>query len=116
MVKNQPANAGATGEAGLIPELGRSPGGGTGNPLQYSCLESSMDRGAQVGSSPWGGKELDTTEPGRLQAHLPAGLTSCLSSRCSRQLHQVKRSGPPPGGGQRVIFLCGLPAPSHRVC
>ena len=59
MVKNQPANAGATGEAGLIPELGQSPGGGTGNPLQYSCLESSMDRGVPVGSSPWGGKESD---------------------------------------------------------
>ena len=34
------------GELGLIPELGRSPGEGNGNPLQYSCLENSMDRGA----------------------------------------------------------------------
>ena len=34
------------GELGLIPELGRSPGKGNGNPLQYSCLENSMDRGA----------------------------------------------------------------------
>ena len=34
------------GDLGLIPELGRSPGGGNGNPLQYSCLENSMDRGA----------------------------------------------------------------------
>ena len=34
------------GDAGLIPESGRSPGGGNGNPLQYSCLENSMDRGA----------------------------------------------------------------------
>ena len=34
------------GDTGLIPGLGRSPGGGNGNPLQYSCLESSMDRGA----------------------------------------------------------------------
>ena len=33
-------------DTGLIPELGRSPGGGNGNPLQYSCLESPMDRGA----------------------------------------------------------------------
>ena len=37
VVKNLPANAGTTGDAGLIPELGRSPGGGNGNPLQYSC-------------------------------------------------------------------------------
>ena len=42
-VKNVPANA---GDAGLIPGSGRSPGGGNGNPLQYSCLENPMDRGA----------------------------------------------------------------------
>ena len=43
MVKNPPANA---GDAGSIPGLERSSGGGNGNPLQYSCLENSMDRGA----------------------------------------------------------------------
>ena len=43
---NNPANAGDIRDAGLIPELGRSPGGGHGNPLQYSCLENPMDRGA----------------------------------------------------------------------
>ena len=42
MVKNPPANA---GHAGLIPGLGRSPGEGNGYPLQYSCLENSMNRG-----------------------------------------------------------------------
>ena len=42
MVKNPPANAGDTGS---ILESGRSPGEGNGNPLQYSCLENSMDRG-----------------------------------------------------------------------
>ena len=46
MVKNPPANAGDTGDVGSIPGLGRSPEGGNGNPLQYSCLENSMDRGA----------------------------------------------------------------------
>ena len=46
MVQNLPANAGATGDAGLIPGLGRFPGGGHGNPLQYSRLENPMDRGA----------------------------------------------------------------------
>ena len=45
MVKNLPANAGDTRDAGLIPGLGRSPGGGHGNPLPSSCLENSMDRG-----------------------------------------------------------------------
>jgi len=46
VVKNLPANARNTGDASLIPELGRSRGGGHDNPLQYSCLENSMDRGA----------------------------------------------------------------------
>ena len=46
MVKNPSANAGDIKDTGLIPGLGRSPGGGHGNPLQYSCLEDSMDRGA----------------------------------------------------------------------
>ena len=46
MVKNLPANAGDTGDMGSIPGSGRSPGGGHGNPLQYSCLENPMDRGA----------------------------------------------------------------------
>ena len=45
LVKNPPVNAG-DGDVGLIPGAGRSPGGGNGNPLQYSYLENSMDRGA----------------------------------------------------------------------
>ena len=43
MVKNLPAN---TGDRGSIPGLGKSPGEENGNPLQYSCLENPMDRGA----------------------------------------------------------------------
>ena len=46
VVKNLPANAGGISDLGSIPGLGRSPGGGHGNPLQYSCLENPMDRGA----------------------------------------------------------------------
>ena len=44
------------GDQGSIPGLGRSPGEGNGNPLQYYCIENPMDRGA------WGRKESDTTE------------------------------------------------------
>ena len=55
MVKNPPANAGDTG---FISGSGRSPGAGNGNPLQYSYLENSLDRGAWWG--PWGYKESDT--------------------------------------------------------
>ena len=46
MVKNLPAGAGDVRDPGLIPGWGKSPGEGKGNPLQYSCLENSMDRGA----------------------------------------------------------------------
>ena len=45
VVKNLPANAGDTGEAGSSPGLGKSPGGGRGTPLQYSCLVNPIDRG-----------------------------------------------------------------------
>ena len=45
-VKNPPANAQEARDTGLIPGSGRSPGEGNGNPLQYSCLENPMDRGA----------------------------------------------------------------------
>ena len=46
MVKNQPATAGDTGDAGSIPESGRSPGEGNGSPPKYSHLENPMDKGA----------------------------------------------------------------------
>ena len=46
VVKNMPANAGDIRDVGSVPGLGRSPGEGHGNPLQYSCLEKPMDRGA----------------------------------------------------------------------
>ena len=61
VVKNISANAGNIRDMGSVPGLGRSPGGGYGNPVQYSCLEYPMDRGA------WGATvhsiaKLDTTE------------------------------------------------------
>ena len=46
VVKKSPAKAGDVRDAGSVPRLGRSPGGGPGNPLQCSCLENPMDRGA----------------------------------------------------------------------
>ena len=45
VIKNLPANAGDVRDLGFIPGLGRSPGEGNGNPLQYSCLENPTDRG-----------------------------------------------------------------------
>ena len=69
MVKNPTAN----GDVGSIPGSGRSPGLGNGTPLQYSCLENSMDRGAWW-ASPWGHRELDITE------HTLSRSTVCASS------------------------------------
>ena len=51
-----------SGDLGLIPGLGRSPGEGNGNLLQYSCLENSKGQRSLVGYSPWGRKESDVTE------------------------------------------------------
>jgi len=48
VVRNPPVNAGDSGDVGWIPELGRSPGGGNGNPLQYPCQENPKDRRATV--------------------------------------------------------------------
>ena len=63
VVKNLPANAGDAGDMGSVPGLGRSPGGGNGNLLQYSCLKT-LRHGQRslVGYSPLGGKESDKTE------------------------------------------------------
>ena len=58
VVKNPPANA---GDAGSIPGSGSSPGEGNGNPLQYSCLENPMDRGAWRATVHGVEKESDTT-------------------------------------------------------
>ena len=68
MVKNRPAS---TGDVDSIPGLGRSPGEGNGNPLQYCGLENSM--------GPWGRKESDTTELLSLSfTLLRAGSVACF--------------------------------------
>ena len=60
VIKNLSAKA---GNAGLILGLGRSPGEGNGNPLQYSCLENPHGQRSLAGCIPKGHKELDTIEP-----------------------------------------------------
>ena len=62
MVKNPPASAGGARDMGLLPGLGRSPVGGNGKPLQYSCLENPHGQRSLAGHSPRGHKESDMTE------------------------------------------------------
>ena len=64
MVKHLLSSEGGVGDAGSIPELGRSPGVGNGNPLQYSCLGNYMDRGAWWATVP----EVEKRES-RLSTH-----------------------------------------------
>ena len=67
----------SAGDIGLIPGLGRSPGEGNGNPLQYSCLENPMERGAWR-ATVHGGTESDTTEYTQVLA--PRHRNSSISS------------------------------------
>ena len=62
VVKNPLARAGEVRAASSTPGLGRSPGGGHGNPLQYSCLENLHGQRSLAGYSPWGRRESDMTE------------------------------------------------------
>ena len=76
VIKNPPAKAGDTRDAGSIPGMGRSAGVGNGNLLQYSCLENSNGQRSQAGYSPWDCKELDTTE--QLSVHVCACARACI--------------------------------------
>ena len=62
MGKNLPASVGDIRDADSIPGSGRSPGRGHGNPLQYSCVENPMNRGARLATSRGGHKELNRAE------------------------------------------------------
>ena len=83
VVKNPPANAGDVRDMGSIPGLGGSPGGGHDNPLQCSCLENPMDRGAWWAIGP--GVTKSRTQLKRLgtdTAHI-VGLQCCVCFRCT---------------------------------
>ena len=90
MVKNPPASPGNTRDMDSVPRLGRSPGVGNGNPLQYSCLENPTDRGAWR-ATVHGIAELDTAEPLSTQ---PVLLFLCvLLKDLTRRLPLIKYGG-----------------------
>ena len=68
-------SASKVGDLGLIPELRRSPGGGHGSPLQYSCLENPHGQRSLTGYSPWGRKDLDMTEQLSTAQHSMVGCS-----------------------------------------
>ena len=74
------------GDLGLIPGSGRFPGEGNGNPLQYCCLENPHGQTSLEGYSPWGHKELDTTE--QLSTHSTLLLTRVLGLPKSIEIDQ----------------------------
>ena len=79
LVKKLPANAGDSRDVGLIPGLGRSPGGGNGNSLLYSCLENSMDRGVWWATVSRVTKESNTTV--HTHTHTTNNLRRCMKQR-----------------------------------
>ena len=98
------------GNLGSIPGLERSPGGGHGNPLQYSCLENPHGQRSLAGWSPWGCKELDMTEATKhstaqatknmcvysIYVHVYIYISAYLlyhvvgNKRCGKKMKQVK--------------------------
>ena len=98
MVNNLPANA---GDADSVPGLERSPARGNGNPLQYSCLENSMDRGAWWAAVHGVSKQLDTTEHMYL---LSPSLFPSLDGITAQEMSEDGRESV----GQELLFW-GLP-------
>ena len=117
--KESDFNMGDTGEAGLIPELGRSPGGEHGNPLQYSCLENTMDRGAwwtivhRVAKSWTRLKQLGISGEKRPKCHHQS--VSSVAQSCwilCDPMVCLACQGPLSMGFSRQEYWSGLPFPS----
>ena len=82
VAKNLPANVGDSRDAGSIPGLGRSPGGGNGNPLQYSCLGNPTDRGAWQATVQGSQKSQTQLERLSTRTHIAIYLKTQTAFRC----------------------------------
>ena len=96
VVKNPPPNAGDISDTGSIPGCERSPGGGLGNPLQYSCLENPHEQRSLAGYSPWGFRvRLDWSNLARM--HSGVGIWQSSFSAPTRHpvvlIHAYQNSG-----------------------
>ena len=100
------------GDLGSIPGSGRSPGGGHGNPLHYSCLENSHGERSLVGYTPWDLKKSDTTEQPTASLFTSLPPSTSLEKRAS-YLDQQSRGGrniTPLGPGEERARLGRLKA------
>ena len=95
------------GDLGLIPGLGRSPGGEHGNPLQYACLENPLGQRSLAGYSPWGCKQSDATEQLSTTQHPHFHVHICLA----RTAAQVARG---PGQTTEVQEMPTSPEWEHQ--
>ena len=98
-VKNLPANAGETRDVSLIPGSGRSPRIGNGNPLQYSCLENPMNRGAWR-ATVYGVAECECACT-HARTHTHTHTTAIVSVLCHEAVNGTH------------LFVCPLPSPHH---
>ena len=85
MSEESACKAGDAGDAGLIPGSGRSPGEGNGNPLQYSCLENLMDRGAWQATAHGVAQESDMTDATQHAHALKHARILCIGKNCPRK-------------------------------
>ena len=106
MLKNPPANAGDIREAGSIPGLGRSPRGGHGNPLQYSCLENPMDRGT------WQAYSLQSYRVAKSQTWLKQLSPHTGDFHMVSQQHKLGTSKL----RLHIPLLSSCPSSQHRGC
>ena len=106
------------GDLGLIPELGRSSGGGHGNPLQYSCLEKPHGQRGLVGCSPWGHTESDTTEVTKHRETLTyvywSFIKSIIKDLDEQPAEEVHRVAFGSTSGQKLLYPWSWCVPWHR--